>query len=71
MTAKKLKIGETGVIKEMTFDNKIQHRRMMDLGFIPNEEIKCSNKTMGSTAFEVKGTKYGLRNEDAEKIILK
>ena len=71
MTAKKLKVGETGIIKEINFDNRIQYRRMMDLGFIPNEEITCCNKTFGSTAFEVKGTKYGIRNEDAINILLK
>lgn len=71
MTARKLKIGEVGKIKELKFDNKIQHKRMMDLGFIPETEIKCTNKVIGSTAFEVKGSKYGVRNEDAEKIILK
>ena len=68
MTAKNLKVGQSGIIKELTFEDKIQHHRMMDLGFLPNEPIKCSNKTFGSTAFEVKGTKYGIRNEDAEQI---
>jgi len=71
MTAKKLKVGENGIIKKLNFENKIQHQRMMDLGFLPETEIKCTNKTFGSTALEVKGTKYGIRNNDAKNIILK
>jgi Fe2+ transport system protein FeoA len=71
MSAKDLKIGETGIIKNINFENDNQHRRMMDLGFLPNQPIKCCHKVLGSTAFEVKGSKYGLRNEDAEKITLK
>lgn len=71
MCAKNLKIGQIGIIKELKFDNRLQQQRMMDLGFIPNTEIKCINKTFGSTAFEVKGSKYGIRNRDAEKIVLK
>ena len=71
MTASKLKVGEIGVIKELDFENKIQRHRMMDLGFIPDVEIKCLTKTFGTTAFEVKGSKYGVRNEDAEQIKLK
>ena len=31
MTARSLKKGEIGIIKELTFDNKQQHQRMMDL----------------------------------------
>ena len=71
MTAKNLKIGQSGIIKELNFNNRTQHIRMMDLGFIPNTKIKCCQKVFGSTALEVKGTKYGIRNEDAENIILK
>jgi len=71
MTAKKLKVGEVGKIKELKFENKVQHMRMMDLGFIPETEIKCTHKTFGTTAFEVKGSVYGIRNFDAEKIMLK
>lgn len=70
MNANKLKKGERAIIKELTFVDNIQHRRMMDLGFIPNTEIICRNKVFGTTAFEVKGTKYGIRNEDAEQIKL-
>ena len=70
MTAKSLKLNQSGVIKELRFSNKQQHSRMMDLGFVPNTQIKCYAKGFGSTAFEVKGGIYGLRNEDAKNIIL-
>jgi Fe2+ transport system protein FeoA len=70
MTARNLKKNETGIIKEIRFNNKQQHYRMMDLGFIPNTLIKCYAKTFGTVVFEVKGGMYAIRNEDAEKIIL-
>jgi len=70
MTAKNLKVKETGIIKELAFDNKEQRQRMMDLGFLPNVEIKCYAKTYGSTAFVVKESMFGIRNQDAEMIIL-
>lgn len=70
MNANKLKVGETGTIKEINFDDRIQHHRMLDLGFLPETKIRCYAKTFGSTAFIVKGGMFGLRNEDAENIIL-
>ena len=71
MTAINLKKNQKGIIKEISVTNKIQRQRLLDLGFLPNEEILCYAKTRGNIAFEVKSSIFALRSEIAKQIILK
>ena len=70
MSARELKIKQKGIIKEIVVEDKQQRQRLLDLGFIPGTEISCYRKIFGSSAFEVKGSVFGLRNEMAKDIIL-
>ena len=71
MSASDLNVNEKGIIKELTTDDKPIRRRLLDLGFIPNEEIFCYKKVSGTYAFIVMGCIYGIRKEIAMNIILK
>jgi len=71
MTAISLKVKQKGIIKEIRVTNQIQRQRLLDLGFLPNEEIMCYAKIKGNIAFEVKSSIFALRSEMAEQIILK
>lgn len=71
MTAISLKKNQKGIIKEINTTDNIQRQRLLDLGFLPNEEIMCYAKTRGNIAFEVKSSIFALRSETAEQIILK
>ena len=71
MTAISLKKNKKGIIKEINTTDNIQRQRLLDLGFLPNEEIMCYAKTRGNIAFEVKSSIFALRSETAEQIILK
>ena len=70
MSAANLKRKEKGIIKEITATN-VQRQRLMDLGFMPKQEITCQTRVFGTYAFKVMGSLYGIRKELAEQIILK
>ena len=71
MTAISLKKNQKGIIKKIDVINKIQRQRLLDLGFLPNEEIMCYAKLKGNVAFKVKYSIFALRTEIANQIILK
>lgn len=62
---------KTGLIKEILIENSVQRKRLYELGFIPDTEIKCYSKLGGIIAFEVKSSIIALRKSDAKLIILK
>lgn len=47
--------------------------RLLDLGIVPDSKIEILRENLGKTsvAYGVKGTVIALRNEDAEKVIVK
>ena len=69
-TAAHLKKYQFGKIKKLNVDNQGQRQRLLDLGFLPNETIKCHAKISGIIAFEIKSSIFALRTEIANKIIL-
>ncbi len=71
MSVKDLKKNQKGVVKEIIGDNRLQRQRLFDLGFVPGQEVTCKQRVFGTYAIEVMGSKYGLRSEVVETIILK
>ena len=69
MSAAELKKNQKAIIKEIVGEG-LTKQRLMDLGFIPNQEIKCMTKVLDTYALKVMGSQYGLRKEAAEQIIL-
>lgn len=66
-----LKIGEKGIIKEISPSSELR-RRLMDIGFLKGEEVLCTLKSFGGgmTAYEIKGTVIALREKNAREILI-
>ncbi|MBQ3567126.1 MAG: ferrous iron transport protein A [Oscillospiraceae bacterium] len=71
-TLNKLRQNKTGVVTELKNSGVIR-RRLQDLGIIEGTRIECIGKSpLGDPkAYLIKGTLIALRNNDAEKIIVK
>ncbi len=71
-TLNKLRQNKTGVVTELK-NSGIIRRRLQDLGIIEGTRIECIGKSpLGDPkAYLIKGTQIALRNNDAEKIIVK
>lgn len=69
MTLCDLKIGESGIIKNVKILPPLR-RRLYDLGFIPGEEIVCySESPLGDPhAYIAKSSLIALRNSEAKMI---
>lgn len=68
----KVKIGQTCIVQNLN-STGIQRRRMLDLGFIKDTEIKVMRRSpLGDpTAYLVRETIIALRKEEASKIFVK
>lgn len=71
-TLNKLRQNKTGIVTELKNSGVIR-RRLQDLGIIEGTRIECIGKSpLGDPkAYLIKGTQIALRNNDAEKIIVK
>jgi Fe2+ transport system protein FeoA len=69
MSAFELKPNQIGIVKEIQHSG-VQRMRMLDLGFVPNSEIKCAYRNNSLIAFTVKNSLMAIRNDDAKKIII-
>lgn len=68
----KLQLNTTAKIDTLKCSNSIK-RRLLDLGFVPETNIKPIFKSLSGdpTAFEVRGTIIALRKEDSSEILVK
>lgn len=68
----KVKTGQTCVVQDLN-STGIQRRRMLDLGFIKDTEIKVMRRSpLGDpTAYLIRETVIALRKEEASKILVK
>ncbi len=66
-----LKIGETGIIREILSAN-IGVNRLFELGFTPGATVLCLRESpfKEPVAYMIKGTVIALRREDTENIIV-
>ena len=71
MPLTKLKLNQTGTIKEIKCKSSIK-RRLLDLGLIPNTNITPIITSIAGDpiAYEVRNIFLAIRKEDAEKIIV-
>ena len=69
MSAFDLKPDQTGIVQEIKHSGN-QRNRMLDLGFVPNTQIKCTFRNRSLIAFDVKNSIMAIRNDDAKKIII-
>lgn len=67
-----LPVGCTAKVKHINASG-ILRRRLMDLGVIPETEIKVVRRSLSGdpTLYEVRGAMIALRHEDASKILVK
>lgn len=71
ITLDTLKLGKTATIEELLCTGEIK-RRLLDLGFIKNTQIKSVLKSPSGdpTAFEVRNTIIAIRKEDCKNILI-
>lgn len=71
MPLTKLKINQTGIIKEINCKASVK-RRLLDLGLIPNTDITPILESIAGdpVAYEVRNIILAIRKEDADKIIV-
>ncbi len=62
-----LKIGNAGIIKDVIANENIK-RRLMDIGFTKGVKVTPLLKSSSMTAYKIKGTVIGTRNEDTKDI---
>lgn len=67
----KLKLNQTGIIKEINCKNSIK-RRLLDLGLIPSTPITPIMQSLSGDpiAYEVRNIILAIRKEDASKILV-
>ena len=69
ITLDKLKLNEEVIIKKINAQNNLR-RRLLDLGFIPENKIKCVliSPFKDPKAYEINNNIIALRNIDAKNI---
>ncbi|MEG0026110.1 MAG: FeoA family protein [Bacilli bacterium] len=72
LTLKRSKLGKTVIIQKLNLEEIIK-RRLLDIGLTPNTKITCILNSPGGDprAYLIKGTLIAIRNENANKIIVK
>ena len=71
MPLTKLRLNQTGIIKEINCKASVK-RRLLDLGLIPNTDITPILESIAGdpVAYEVRNIILAIRKEDADKIIV-
>lgn len=71
MPLTKLRLNQTGIIKEINCKTSVK-RRLLDLGLIPNTDITPILESIAGdpVAYEVRNIILAIRKEDADKIIV-
>lgn len=70
-TLDKLNIGESGYIRNINIDKNVKSR-LLDLGFIKNNKIKCiySSPSNNPRAYIIMGSVIAIRQEEAKNILI-
>lgn len=71
-TLNELKLGDTAIVQSLNCSGTLK-RRFLDLGIIKGTEISAILKSPfnNPVAYDIKNNLIALRNEDAEKILIK
>jgi ferrous iron transport protein A len=71
MTLAELKVNQIAVIVKLLVQG-LTRRRLLDLGLLPGTEVTAVLKSpLGTpTAYEIRGSVFALRPEDASKIVI-
>ena len=71
VTLAELKVNQIAVIVKLLVQG-LTRRRLLDLGLLPGTEVKAVLKSpLGTpTAYEIRGSVFALRPEDASKIVI-
>ena len=72
MTLNELEINKAGIVESINLNNSIK-RRILDLGLIQGTKVKPILQSIAGNprAYEIRGSLIAIRNEDANKIIIK
>lgn len=72
MTLNELKLGEKGVVEEITTNGSMR-RRLQDIGIISGTELECVGRSPGGdpAAYFIKGAVIALRDEDSRGVCLR
>ncbi len=67
-----LKIGQKAKVVEISSDENIK-RRLLDMGLVENSIVECVliSPFQDPHAYDIKGATIAIRNDDAEKILVR
>lgn len=72
MTLTNLKIGETAIIKKLCSKDSALANELQELGFVPGTPVTLKSKGLfrDPLAFEIRGTTFALRKNEAKAVLL-